>query len=79
MIVKLVLQPIVENAIYHGIKYKGSKGTLRIRAYAAGEDVCIAVEDDGIGMDETVLRNIFDRERKRTSKTDRSVCNTKNR
>lgn len=59
-IVKLVLQPIVENAIYHGIKYKGSKGSLQIRAYAEGEDVCIVVEDDGIGMDETVLRTIFD-------------------
>lgn len=59
-IVKLVLQPIVENAIYHGIKYKGSKGSLQIRAYAEGEDVCISVEDDGIGMDETVLRTIFD-------------------
>lgn len=59
-IVKLVLQPIVENAIYHGIKYKGSKGSLRICAYADGEDACIAVEDDGIGMDETVLCTIFD-------------------
>lgn len=64
MIVKLVLQPIVENAIYHGIKYKGSKGTLRIRAYADGEDVCIAIEDDGIGMDETALKNIFDKTKK---------------
>lgn len=79
MIVKLVLQPIVENAIYHGIKYKGSKGTLRIRAYAAGEDVCIAVEDDGIGMDETVLRNIFDKRKKAHKQNGVGVPNVQNR
>lgn len=60
MIVKLTLQPIVENAIYHGIKYKETKGTLRIRAYEEGEDVCIAVEDDGMGMDEQALKHIFE-------------------
>lgn len=64
MIVKLVLQPIVENAIYHGIKYKGSKGTLRIRAFAESEDVCIVIEDNGIGMDETALNIIFDETQK---------------
>lgn len=64
MIVKLVLQPIVENAIYHGIKYKGSKGTLRIRAFAELEDVCIVIEDNGIGMDETALNIIFDETQK---------------
>ena len=79
MIVKLVLQPIVENAIYHGIKYKGSKGTLRIRAYADGEDVCIAVEDDGIGMDETVLRNIFDKRKKAHKQNGVGIPNVQNR
>lgn len=64
MIVKLVLQPIVENAIYHGIKYKGSKGTLRIRAFAESEDVCIVIEDNGIGMDEAALNIIFDETQK---------------
>lgn len=64
MIVKLVLQPIVENAIYHGIKYKGSKGTLRIRAFAESEDVCIVIEDNGIGMDDTALNIIFDETQK---------------
>lgn len=64
MIVKLALQPIVENAIYHGIKYKGSKGTLQIRAFAESEDVCIVIEDNGIGMDETALNTIFDETQK---------------
>lgn len=60
MIVKLTLQPIVENAIYHGIKYKETKGTLRIRAYEESGDVCISVEDDGVGMDEQALKHIFE-------------------
>lgn len=79
MIVKLVLQPVVENAIYHGIKYKGSKGILRIHAYADGDDVCIAVEDDGIGMDETALKNIFDKSEKAHKQNGVGVPNVQKR
>lgn len=79
MIVKLVLQPIVENAIYHGIKYKGSKGILRIHAYAEEDDVCIAVEDDGIGMDETALKNMFDKSKKAHKQNGVGVPNVQKR
>lgn len=78
-IVKLVLQPIVENAIYHGIKYKKSKGTLKISAYAEGEDVCIAVEDNGIGMDEETLANIFDGSKKNYKQNGVGVSNVQKR
>ncbi|AIQ11793.1 cache domain-containing sensor histidine kinase [Paenibacillus durus] len=47
---KLSLQPLVENAIYHGLKTKGSQGLIVIRARREGGDVAISVEDNGVGM-----------------------------
>jgi two-component system, sensor histidine kinase YesM len=50
-ILKLILQPLVENALYHGIKNKRRKGTINVRARRKGEDeVLLEVEDDGIGF-----------------------------
>ena len=62
--IKLVLQPLVENAIYHGIKYKETKGNLKIYARPVDGRVEIVVADDGIGMDEDVMEHIFDEHRK---------------
>ena len=55
---KLTLQPLVENAIYHGIKYKRAKGKILIRGREDGGDIVISVEDDGIGMTEEQLRSL---------------------
>ena len=50
-ILKLILQPLVENALYHGIKNKRQGGTINIRAKRKDEDeILIEVEDDGIGF-----------------------------
>ncbi len=50
-ILKLILQPLVENALYHGIKNKRQGGTISIRARRKGADeIEIEVEDDGIGF-----------------------------
>jgi len=50
-ILKLILQPLVENALYHGIKNKRQGGTISIRARRKNEDeILIEVEDDGIGF-----------------------------
>ena len=49
---KLVLQPLVENAIYHGIKVKQQGGTVRIESLLEEDRLLITVEDDGVGMDE---------------------------
>lgn len=62
-IVKLVLQPIVENAIYHGIKFKDTMCLLRIRGYCAGNNIIIKVIDNGIGMTKEVLSHIFDEQK----------------
>lgn len=59
-IVKLVLQPIVENAIYHGIKFKDTMCLLCVRGYSEGENIFIKIIDNGIGMTQETLDHIFD-------------------
>ncbi|WP_367567296.1 sensor histidine kinase [Lacrimispora sp.] len=49
-IMKLTLQPIVENALYHGIKNCRKKGFLKISGWQEGNDIFLRVEDNGIGM-----------------------------
>lgn len=49
-ILKLLLQPLVENAIYHGIKSKRGGGTIKVSARLEGEDLVFSVKDDGAGM-----------------------------
>jgi len=50
-ILKLILQPLVENALYHGIKNKRQGGTITVRAKQRDEnEVLLEVEDDGIGF-----------------------------
>ncbi|MFC4322392.1 sensor histidine kinase [Litchfieldia salsa] len=58
-IIKLTLQPLVENAIYHGIKNKRGKGFVRIKGDFTPEGyICIDVIDNGIGMSEEKLEDI---------------------
>jgi two-component system sensor histidine kinase YesM len=55
-ILKLILQPLVENALYHGIKNKRQGGTIYVRAKMKNEnEVLLEVEDDGIGFTEEKL------------------------
>lgn len=56
---KLSLQPLVENAIYHGLKTKGEKGLITISAYAEEGRVKIRVEDNGVGMSEERIHAIM--------------------
>lgn len=60
-IIKLVLQPIIENAIYHGLKYKESKGLLIVRGYRKEENAVLEIIDNGVGMDRETLEHIFER------------------
>ena len=48
---KLTLQPLVENALYHGIKYKRSRGNIRVEGSLAGDTIQLCVMDDGVGME----------------------------
>lgn len=59
-VLKLILQPIVENSILHGIMEKEEqRGTIDISARKEGEALIIRVMDDGVGMEEETLNNIL--------------------
>ncbi len=59
-ILKFSLQPIVENAIFHGIEPKGTAGKITIHIYSDEvNDVHIDVTDDGIGMDEETMIKVL--------------------
>ncbi|MCI1209449.1 MAG: sensor histidine kinase [Treponema sp.] len=58
IMIKLTLQPIVENALYHGIKQKRGHGHITIKGFRKKETLYFLVEDNGIGMDEKTLVNL---------------------
>lgn len=63
LIPKLTLQPLVENALYHGIKRKRGKGHIRIDCQRKEDAVCITVADNGAGISAerlVELRKILD-------------------
>lgn len=55
---KLTLQPLVENALYHGIKLKRGLGSIRVTGRADGADVVLQVEDNGVGMSQARLSQL---------------------
>ncbi len=52
---RLILQPLVENALYHGIRPKGEMGVISVKAYKDGDVIKFIVEDDGVGFDTNIL------------------------
>ncbi|WP_195263731.1 sensor histidine kinase [Clostridium sp. 1001275B_160808_H3] len=58
LILKLITQPIVENAIYHGIKEKRGRGKIYINFRKVADEIIITVEDNGAGITEEKLLNI---------------------
>ena len=57
--IKLIIQPILENAIYHGMAYADGDGEIRIHAYRAGDDMLIEVSDNGPGMPEEMVERLL--------------------
>ncbi|UQF23203.1 histidine kinase [Vagococcus lutrae] len=59
--INLILQPIVENAILHGIREKESKkGTIWITGRKVPDAITLSIKDDGVGMSEAQLARILD-------------------
>lgn len=58
--IKLIVQPILENAIYHGMAYADGDGEITVRAFRDGGDVLIEVSDNGPGMPEEVVESLLD-------------------
>ncbi len=59
--VKLIVQPIVENAIYHAMEFMEDEGEMAIRAYRKGEELYITVRDNGMGMTEEQQRSLLNK------------------
>lgn len=78
-IINLILQPLVENAIYHGIKYKGSKGKIKIKGFGEADKIIIRISDNGIGMAPEELANIIDKSRESEGKNGVGVYNVHTR
>ncbi|MFE5323806.1 sensor histidine kinase [Paenibacillus sp. NPDC056579] len=55
---KLLLQPVVENAITHGLEMKPGKGILHIQGLLEGDRVIFHVRDNGVGMPEDILERM---------------------
>ena len=57
--VKLIVQPLLENAIYYGVEGMDDEGEIWVRGYRDGDDVCIEVRDNGLGMSEEILESLL--------------------
>ncbi|MGA8988395.1 sensor histidine kinase, partial [Aeromicrobium sp.] len=55
----LSVQPIVENAVRHGLEAKDGDGTLTVIALDEGAECVITIEDDGVGADPDVVRDVL--------------------
>lgn len=54
-ILKLTLQPLVENSLYHGIKYKRARGMITVTGSFMEDKICLEVADNGVGMEQEEL------------------------
>lgn len=57
---KLILQPLVENAIYHGMEFMDGDGEICIRAWRQNSELFLSVEDNGLGMTEEQVKRLFE-------------------
>ncbi|MCL6603622.1 MAG: sensor histidine kinase [Paenibacillus sp.] len=75
---KLIVQPIVENALYHAIEQMEDPGTIRIEASEVGTDIIIIVKDNGPGFDLVTLHSLWDKESSNQKKYNDSGVGLKN-
>ncbi len=58
IVLKMILQPIIENALYHGIKNKRGGGMITVKGYLQQGKIVFEVKDDGIGMNKETLEEL---------------------
>ena len=78
-VLKLILQPLVENGIQHGIIPKMKPGIIHIRVTQQDENLVMEVEDDGVGMKEEQLGQLREELKKGTAKKSYGLINVNNR
>ncbi len=57
--IKLIVQPLLENAIYYGVEHMDGEGEIRVRGYEKDGDIFIAVSDNGMGIPEETLATLL--------------------
>ncbi len=67
--IKLIIQPLIENAIYHGMEYMSGDGDILVKSYKNGENLYIDIIDNGLGMtqevaDKLLISNISNHQKK---------------
>lgn len=60
-VIKLILQPIIENSIYHGIREKEGKSQIKVKAFAVDDHLRISIIDNGAGIDAATMKTIRDK------------------
>jgi two-component system LytT family sensor kinase len=60
LVPSMILQPIIENSIRHGLGVKVDGGTVRLRTWMEGTRLNISIEDDGVGINEEKLDTLFE-------------------
>lgn len=70
---KMILQPLVENAVTHGIEGRSSRGRILMEGRREGEDILIFISDNGRGMDDCRIEEYLDPERELGAKTGGSI------
>jgi two-component system, LytTR family, sensor kinase len=62
LVPSMILQPIIENSIRHGLSNKVEGGTVRLSTWLEGARLVISIEDDGIGMEESRIATVLNQE-----------------
>ncbi|MDQ0877452.1 two-component system sensor histidine kinase YesM [Paenibacillus sp. V4I3] len=62
-VIKIILQPLVENAIYHGIRNNAGIGHIQITGMCKGDRILLQVIDNGIGMSPEEIHNMYQKDR----------------
>lgn len=57
--IKLIVQPLLENAIYHGMEFMDGEGEIVVRGYEKENDIYIEVSDNGMGIPEETIENLL--------------------
>ncbi|MBO9596511.1 MAG: sensor histidine kinase [Cohnella sp.] len=79
MMPNFILQPLVENAIFHGFEPRSGKGRIVIRGGMEADSIVISLQDDGIGMTEEHIRHIFSRKENKAAFVSIGIKNVNDR